>query len=272
MATVTTSVSRAGAASASSVRAFLAICWRDVFVEVGRLPIFLAQMLLQPIFLVFIFGRILPSLGYATSSFASLLLPGIVALTIVTTALQSTALPLVLEFSFTKEIEDRLLAPLPVAWVGIQKIVIASLRGLIAGVVIFPLGAWIIGNVLHLSTDYIGLVVLFCILGALIGSCIGLTLGTSVEPSQINIMFALILTPLLFTGCTQYPWALLDRIKWYQVVTLFNPITYVSEGMRAALVPSVPHMNTAIAVAVLCVAVLAFGALGVRGFVRRAID
>lgn len=271
MAAVTTAA-RTSMYTASPARAFFAICWRDVFVEMGRLPIFLAQMLLQPIFLVFIFGRTLPSLGYASSGFANLLLPGIVALTIVTTALQSTALPLVLEFSFTKEIEDRLLAPLPVAWVGVQKITMASLRGLIAGAVIFPLGAWIIGNSLHLSTDYIGLVVLFCILGALIGSCIGLTMGTLVEPSQINIMFALILTPLLFTGCTQYPWARLGHLKWYQIVTLINPITYASERMRAALVPHVPHMNTAIATAVLCAAVLGFGAVGIRGFVRRAVD
>jgi len=201
-----------------------------------------------------------------------LLLPGIVSFTIILTSLQSTALPLVLEFSFTKEIEDRLLAPLPVAMVGVQKIVIASLRGLIAGAVIFPIGTLIIGSSLHLSGDHIPQTVLFCVLAALVGSALGLTLGTWVEPSQINIMFALILTPLIFTGCMQYPWAQLGSIKWFQIVTLFNPMTYSSEGLRASLVPQIPHMNPAIAIAVLCAAILLFATLGIRGFLRRAVD
>ena len=74
---------------------------------------FLAQALLQPIFFLFVFGRVLPEIGAARGAYGTQLLPGILALTLVLTALQNTALPLVIEFSFTKEIEDRLLAPLP---------------------------------------------------------------------------------------------------------------------------------------------------------------
>jgi ABC-2 type transport system permease protein len=199
------------------------------------------------------------------------LLPGVVALTIVLTAIQATALPLVLEFSFTREIEDRLLAPLPVAWVAVQKIVIASLRGLIAGAVIFPLGIWIIGSSLHLSTDHVPLALGFCVLAALVGSGIGLSMGTIVEPSQINVMFAIVFTPLFFTGCTQYPWAQLDRLRWFQVVTLFNPITYASEGLRASLVPGVPHMAAWIAAVMLAVFIVGFFTLGIQGFMRRAV-
>ena len=190
--------------------------------------------------------------------------------------MQSATLLLVLEFSFSKEIEDRLLTPLPVAMVGVQKIVIASVRGLIGGIVIFPLGSWIIGSSLHLSTDHIGLVALFCVLAALIGSSLGLTLGTLVDARQISIMFALVLTPLLFTGCVQYPWALLDRLKWFQVVTLINLMTYASEGLRASLIPPSPGAPTSIPiwidVVAGCVAIALFSAIGVRGFIRRAID
>jgi hypothetical protein len=92
------------------------VLWRDIFVTGRELPIFLAQVVLQPLFLLLIFGKILTELGYARNGYAQLLFPGVVALTIVLTALQSTALPLVIDFSFTKEIEDRLLAPMPVGW------------------------------------------------------------------------------------------------------------------------------------------------------------
>ena len=75
---------------------------------------FLAQALLQPIFYLFIFGRVLPEIGAAPARLRRRsCCPASSALTLVLTALQNTALPLVIEFSFTKEIEDRLLAPLP---------------------------------------------------------------------------------------------------------------------------------------------------------------
>ena len=31
-------------------------------------------------------------------------------------------------------------------------------------------------------------------------------MGTLVTPNRINMVFSLVLTPLLFTGATQYPW------------------------------------------------------------------
>ena len=100
----------------ASLRAFMALTQRDAWVVVRHeLAGFLAQSLLQPLFFLFVFGRVLPSIGAAGGNYGEQLLPGIVGLTLVLTALQNTALPLVIEFSFTKEIEDRLLAPLP-AW------------------------------------------------------------------------------------------------------------------------------------------------------------
>jgi hypothetical protein len=130
---------------ASSVRAFLALCERDLWVTVRHEPFaFLSQALLQPLFFLFVFGRVLPEIGAVEGDYAVQLLPGIVALTLILTALQNTALPLVIEFSFTREIEDRLLAPLPVTWVALEKMLIAAVRGLVAGALIFPLGELIL--------------------------------------------------------------------------------------------------------------------------------
>ena len=55
-------------------------------------------------------------------------------------------------------------------------------------------------------------------------------------------------------------------------MTLFNPLTYASEGMRAALVPGVPHIRTWVCLALLVVASAVFMATGLRGFRRRAVD
>jgi len=267
----TASPAAAPAPQASVWRCFLAILGRDLYVTGKELPTFLSQVVLQPFFFVFVFGKVLGNLGFTRGGYADILLPGIIAMTVVLTALQSTSFPLVIEFSFTKEIEDRLLAPLPTSMVAIEKVVFAALRGLVAGVVMFPIG-WLVLGRLNFDVQPVVLVV-FLVVGALMGACLGLVLGTLVPPNRINVIFSLVLTPLLFTGASMYPWATLDPIRWFQIVTLFNPLTYMSEGIRAALIPDVvPHMHAGVAAVALVAATLIAGAVGIRGFLRRAID
>ena len=176
-----------------------------------------------------------------------------------------------IDFSFTKEIEDRLLAPLPVGMVAVEKVVFASLRALLAALVMLPIGVWILGSIPWRPSG-LPLFVAVLLLGCLVGSCLGMIMGTAVPPNRINVMFALVLTPLLFTGASQYPWASLDHLPWFQVVTACNPLTYVSEGMRAAMVPDVPHIQPWISVLVLVVTIVVSLVIGIRLFLRRAVD
>lgn len=271
MTTAAVALPRIEISDPSPWRSFFSVLRRDITVTGRELPIFLAQVILQPLGLLFIFGKVLGSIGLTTPGYAHLLFPGIVALTVTLTGIQSTALPLVLEFSFSREIEDRLLAPLPTWSVALEKMLFASMRALLAALVMFPVGIWVLGSI-PWHAGAIWLVAVVMILGALAGSAIGLTLGTLVPPNRIQIMFALILTPMLFTGCSQYPWPSLSHLRWFQVVTAFNPMTYASEGMRAALTPSVHHMYPWVCVLGLAVSVAVFSTIGIRGFLRRAID
>jgi ABC-2 type transport system permease protein len=260
-----------GQTAVRPARAFVAVLGRDLFVTGRELPIFLAQVILQPFFFLFVFGRVLSELGYTTSSYSHLLFPGIVALTAFLTSLQTTALPLVFDFSYTKEIEDRLLAPMPVSWVALEKLVFAGIRSLIAAVMMFPIGILVLGSIPWRAAGA-PLFIVILLLGTLAGATLGLTLGTLVDANRINIVFALVLTPVLFTGCSQYPWPSLYKLEWFQWLTTINPLTYVSEGMRAALVPGVPHIRSWICILMLVVSLVVFGTIGVKGFLRRAID
>lgn len=254
----------------TSLRTFGAVLWRDIFVTGRELPSFLAQVVIQPFFMLFLFGVVLPDIGFVTGDYGRVLLPGIVALNAFLGALQNTTLPLVLDFSWTREIEDRLLAPIAIPLVAVEKMVFGALRGLVAALLMIPIGfvmlhvTWPLGGAL--------LAVLVVVLGALAGAAIGMVIGTSVPPRRINIMFAVILTPLMFTGATQFPWPQLNHLRWFQVVCAINPLTYVSESMRAALLPQTPHIALAVSLPVLAVAILVFGALGMRGFLKRALD
>jgi ABC-2 type transport system permease protein len=217
--------------------AFLAIVRRDLLVTRRDGIAFLLQTLAQPLFFLFVFGKVFISIGVANGAFPALLLPGIVALTTFLTAMQSTSIDLARDLAFTLEIEDRLLSPIPIALVAVEKMLLAAMRGLIAGALVFPLAYLILGDAYHVRTDHLAILIGLLVLIAFVGASLGVLLGVLAPVQQLALVFALVLTPLIFTGCTYYPWAALSAIKWFQVVTLFNPLTYAAEGMRYAMVP-----------------------------------
>ena len=120
---------------------------RDLYVTWRELPVFLAQVILQPFFLLFVFGKVLGSLGYTTNGYSDLLFPGLVALTALITSMQTLAFPLVIDFAWTKEIEDRLLAPISTWLVAVEKVVSPRFRALIATAVMIPIGILVLGSI-----------------------------------------------------------------------------------------------------------------------------
>jgi ABC-2 type transport system permease protein len=259
------------AATVTQPRAFAAVLRRDLFVTWKELPVFLAQVILQPLFLLFVFGKVLGALGYTRPGYAHLLFPGLLALTAVITGMQTLAFPLVVEFGWTKEIEDRLLAPMATGLVAAEKVLFASFRAIVATTIMIPVGILVLGSI-PWRWSGVPLLVVALVLGSLLGAGIGLVMGTAVTPQRINIVFSLVFTPLLFTGASQYPWPSLARLRWFQIVTACNPMTYVSEAMRAALVPAVPHITPWVCLVALVGALVVLMGIGTRGFYRRAID
>jgi ABC-2 type transport system permease protein len=256
---------------ATAGRAFRAVLYRDLYVTWREFPAFLAQVILQPLFLLLVFGLVLSKLGYTQKGYSDLLFPGLLALTAVITAIQTLAFPLVAEFGWTKEIEDRLLAPMPTSYVAAEKVLFAVLRSLTATLIMIPIGILILGSIPWRWAGF-PLFLAGLVLGALVGAGFGLLMGTLVRPEKISLLFSLVFTPLLFTGCVQYPWPSLDQLRWFQVITALNPMTYVSEALRGALVPEVPHIQPWICLLVLLFAVTFLMWFGLGGFYRRAID
>ncbi|HLJ74193.1 MAG TPA: ABC transporter permease, partial [Thermoanaerobaculia bacterium] len=84
--------------SVSSIRVFGAILLRDVTVARRELPYFLVRTTLQPILFVVVFGFLLPRMGMIRRGYTTMMLPGIVALSLTLSAIQSVALPMVVEF------------------------------------------------------------------------------------------------------------------------------------------------------------------------------
>jgi ABC-2 type transport system permease protein len=232
----------------------------------------LFQTFLQPLLFVFIFGRVMVGSGYLPAVYKSLLLPGIMAISMVFTGIWAVAMPLIGEFQFTREIEDRLLAPIDISWVAVEKVVAGLMQAIVAGLVVIPLG-WLIlrpGLELHLANPLAFVCVTLLVAG--FSACGGLALGCSVDQQHIGLMFSMVLTPMIFFGCTYYPWSALSKFPILQKVVLINPLAYASEGLRATLVPQFPHLSLPfILVALTCFDVLLL-VVGLRQFHKKAVS
>ena len=141
-------------AMAASRTAFGALLLRDATVLRKTLKEFIPRTLLQPFLLVFVFTYVFPKIGAgvggtgaAAAAFSTTLVSGVVGMSIMFQGIQQVALPMVQEFGYTKEIEDRLLAPLPVGLVAIEKIIFATARALVAAAVMFPIGVGVLGSI-----------------------------------------------------------------------------------------------------------------------------
>jgi ABC-2 type transport system permease protein len=181
------------------------------------------------------------------------------------------AMPLIGEFQFTREIEDRLLAPIDISWVAVEKVVAGLVQAIVAGLVVIPLG-WLIlrpGLELHLANPLAFVCVTLLVAG--FSACGGLALGCSVDQQHIGLMFSMVLTPMIFFGCTYYPWSALNKFPILQKIVLINPLAYASEGLRATLVPQFPHLPLPfILVALTCFDVLLL-VVGLRQFHKKAV-
>ena len=252
-------------------KTFLALLARDAHVARRNFVPLLLQTFLQPMMFVFIFGRVMVSSGYMPTAYKSQLLPGIMAISMVFTGVWAVAMPLIGEFQFTREIEDRLLAPIEISWLAIEKVFFGTLQAIVAGLAVIP-AAWVLlrpGVELNLHSPLRFACV--TLLVALFSACGGLALGCSVNQAHIGLMFSMVLTPMIFFGCTYYPWSALAHFPILQKVVLVNPLVYASEGLRGVLVPQSPHLPPIAVLVGLAVFDLLFLAVGLRQFHSKAV-
>lgn len=271
---------------AASRAAFSALLLRDLTVLRKNLGIFIARTLIQPFLLVFVFLYVFPQIGQGIgggsgasgeSSFATILVAGVVGLSIMFQGIQAVALPLANEFDYTKEIEDRVLAPLPISLVAIGKVVAGAIQGLIAAAVVFPIASVVHAQGVHPNLSVHWAILLTLIpLTCIMTSAFGLFLGTRISPRNIGLMFGFIVLPITFLGGTYYLWTTLSAIKiggfsWLQALVCVNPLIYVSEGFRAALTTA-PHMELYVMYPVFVALCALFLWVGIRGFYKRVLS
>ncbi len=265
-----------------------ALILRDLTVLRKNVPEFVARVLIQPFLLVFVFLYVFPTIGQGIgggshgsnatteSDFATVLVPGVVAISIMFQGIQAVALQMSTEFGYTREIEDRVQAPCPIWLVAIAKVLSGAVQGILAAVIVFPIAAVIHAPGVHAHLSVHWWIVLTLIpLASVAMTSLGLLLGTTFEPRNIGLMFGFVVLPLTFLGGTYYQWTKLAPVEvagihWLQILVLINPLIYVAEGMRAGLTEA-SHMPLYVVYPVLIAFCAFFLGLGLRNFRRRVL-
>jgi ABC-2 type transport system permease protein len=258
---------------------FVAMLARDLRVLRRQLGQFLIRTIMQPLLFVFVFAFVFPKIGQgfhggATGvSFTTVLVPGLIAVAINFQGIQAVALPLVQEFSFSKEIEDRVLAPVPVWVVGLEKITAGALQSLIAAGIVFPIVFLVHahGAAPSVHIHDVALFVPALIFSCVLASALGLFIGTVIEPRKVTLLFAVVVIPITFLGCVYYPWATLTPILWLKILVLVNPLVYMTEGLRASLTPELPHMPVWAFMLALVGGSIGLTVVSLRTFTRRVV-
>jgi ABC-2 type transport system permease protein len=257
---------------------FLAMLAREMRVLRRTFVATFLRVVLQPLLFVFVFAYVIPKIGgtglaAGGGSFATVLVPGLVASAVVMQGLLAVIFPLTMELSWQRSIVDRVLAPLPVPLLALEKIVAASVQALVGGLLVFPavLLVHAKGQAPRVHVDNWPMFAVVLVAGAVLASAAGLFFGTVVDPRQIQVLFALVLLPMTMLGCVYYPWAALGHIRWLQIAVLANPMVYLSEGLRATLTPQLAHMPAAAFLAVLVAGAVVLCALATRTFTRRVL-
>jgi ABC-2 type transport system permease protein len=271
--------------AAASRTALGALLLRDLVVLRKNLREFVLRTLIQPFLLCFVFLYVFPKIGQGIgghgtveeSEFATILVPGVVGISVMFQGVQSIALAMAQEFGFTREIEDRVQAPCPIWLVAVAKVLSGAAQGVLSAIIVLPIASVVHapGVEAHLNLHWL-IIVTFVPLACVAMAGLGLVLGTSFEPRNIGLMFGFIILPITFLGGTYYSWTKLAPVTigsfhWLQTLVLINPLLYVNEGMRAAFT-NAPHMHLYVVYPVVAGFGALFLAIGLRNFRRRVLS
>ena len=240
--------------------------------EMARTGRTLAQSIVSPVistslyFVVFgaaMGSRITEIEGVAYGMF---IVPGLIMLMLLTQSVANASFGIYFP-KFTGTIYELLSAPISFYEIVIGYVGAAATKSIILGLIILATAGLFVE--LHVAHPF--LFVSITLLVASFSACGGLALGCSVDQQHIGLMFSMVLTPMIFFGCTYYPWSALAKFPILQKVVLINPLAYASEGLRATLVPQFPHLSLPLILVALATFDVLLLVIGLRQFQKKAV-
>lgn len=247
----------------SQAIAIKAMIKRDLVIQLRDKWEFVFRVAMLPFILILLYGYILPKIGVLDADFPNQMFPGMVGMSILVTGIHGTAVPLTMDFNMSREIEDRLQAPVNVRVVAMVKMLVGMLESWIGGLIVLPISLIFMGQFLNiqLTVQSVLMLIPILILAGICSATLGLLVGTIVKPTQVAAMFPGFLMPLVFTGAIFFSWPSLAPTPIFQKIVLLNPLLYVNEALRAVMMPTIDHMPLLYSVAGIIISIVIMGYL-----------
>ena len=162
-------------------------------------------------------------------SYTIYILPGLIMMNVITNAYNNTASS-ILQMKLLQQMQDMLITPMSNVELALAFIIGGTVRGFINGILVLLLGIAIVG----MPVEHPLIVIVFLILVSWAFSSAGLILGILAESwDNIATMVNFFITPLIFLGGVFYSINMLPG--FWRTVSLMNPIYYVINGLRYAV-------------------------------------
>jgi ABC-2 type transport system permease protein len=245
----------------------LALIQRDLMADIRDYKVTVARLILQPAVFIFVFGHVMTGFfSVPQGSYSEVVIPGIIAMTVMNSSFSNVGGTIVTGYYF-RSMEGWLLAPVGVRGLLSARIFSGVLYGTASGVIVTGLSWVILGVTPRSPVVYL----LMVMAGSTFFSLLTVIFFLVPErPDKGQEVFSFLIMPMTFFGCTFYSYSML-KAPFSYIVLLF-PTTYISEGLRAAYNPHMPHIDTISIFAGLTVSLIILCFLADRAFQRRFRD
>ncbi len=178
-----------------------------------------------------IFGKLIGSrIGPINQvSYIEFIAPGLIMMAVLMNAYSNVSSSF-FATKFHRNIEEQLVSPMPDSLIVLGYVTGGVLRGLVVGIIVAAVALFFT----RLSIVHLGLTLVIAVLTAVVFSFAGFINALYAKSfDDISIVPAFVLTPLTYLGGIFYSLSMLSPT--WQVVAQFNPLLYVINGFRYAM-------------------------------------
>jgi ABC-2 type transport system permease protein len=189
----------------------------------------LATSLVNPVLYLVAFGYGLGSgISFEGYGYLEFVIPGIVALTAMTSSFNGAGLKLHVDRLFYKCFDEYLMSPISLFSLAVGKTLIGVVRGLIASIALLAVG-FAISPLLIISPLFVLVLVISCFVFAFFGVLIALVAKSHQDMGTFS---TLVLLPMTFLSGTFFSLSQLPEAV--KVILYILPLTHSSQCLRAA--------------------------------------
>lgn len=253
-------------------KVFFTMVKRDLLIQSRDWLEFVFRVAMLPFILILIYGYVLPRIGVLSTDFPNQMFPGMLGMSLLVTGIHGTAVPLSMDFNNSREIEDRLQAPVDIRITALSKMFVGIIESWIGALIVLPISLIFMSAHLNFSMTPMDLAATLGIvlLSSITSATLGLLVGTIVKPMQIAAMFPGFLMPLIFSGAIFFDWKSLAPVPIFKAITLLNPLVYINEALRHTM-----NIGDGLPLIVCIIGILVFtvimGYFGMKRFRKMAV-